>query len=216
VRWQKVASTPAVAARPTLTYESLDLEVKVHLDHYAEVLGLSLENLLVTTYRREFERWLGRRVSSSIGGAYVFLIPNKCHAIFMNMARIDRSKERAVELVVVEELVHMRDYLDGDRRRHAKHGHDRIAVRVANLTGASLDEIRSCLIPAAIRPIRYHYACPACGMKVGRRCRGTWSCGRCSNRFDRRFLLQLVPEVGTIHASEGAVAEREGEAECSI
>jgi ribosomal protein L37AE/L43A len=118
-------------------------------------------------------------------------------------------------LVVVEELVHMRDFLDGDRRRHAKHGHDRIAVRVANLTGASLDEIRNCLIPASRRPVRYHYACPACGMTVGRRCRGIWSCGRCSNTFDWRFVLQLVHEVGTIHASERAVAEREGEATCS-
>jgi predicted SprT family Zn-dependent metalloprotease len=211
VRWRKVASTPAVPAGPNFTYKSLDPEVKVHLDHYAEVLDLSLEILLVTTDRLEFERWLGRRVSSSIGGAYVFLLSKKCHAIFINLARIDRSKERAVELVFVEELVHMRDFLDGDRRRHAKHGHDRIAIRVANLTGASLDEIRNCLIPAAKRPIRYHYACPACGMTVGRRRRGTWSCGRCSNRFDRRFVLQLVLEVGTVRASEHPVAEREGE-----
>jgi predicted SprT family Zn-dependent metalloprotease len=216
VKWRRNAGSPALAIAPTTTFDSLDPDVKVHLFHYAGVLGLTLENLLITTDRRDFERWLGRRASSSIGGAYVFLPTKNCHAIIINLDRIDRSQERAVELVIVEELVHMRDYLDGDRRRHAKHGHDRIAVRVAKLTGASLDEIRSCLILPARRPIRYHYACPACGVTVGRRRRGTWSCGRCSNKFDARFVLQLVPEAGMNHASEHAVAEREGEAACSI
>ena len=37
----------------------------------------------------------------------------------------------------------MRDRLDGDLRRHAKHGYDRIAHRVSALTGATLDEIRT-------------------------------------------------------------------------
>jgi ribosomal protein L37AE/L43A len=216
VRYRRIPIAQNLVVNPTSTYESLGPEVKVHLEHYAGLLNLSLANLLVTTDRRDFERWLGRRVSSSIGGAYVFLISKNCHAILINLARINCSIERAIELVVAEELVHMRDYLDGDRRRHAKHGHDRIAVRVANLTGASLDEIRSCLIPQAKRPIRYHYGCPACAMTIGRRRRGIWSCGRCSKKFDSRFVLQLVHEVGTIHASKLAVAEREGEAACSI
>jgi hypothetical protein len=103
-------------------------------------------------------------------------------------------------LVVAEELIHMRDHIDGDRRRHAKHGYDRIACRVSDLTGASLDEIRSCLLPPVRRPIRYHYACPRCGVVIGRRKRGIWSCGRCSSRFDRNLVLELVRELGTEHA----------------
>jgi predicted SprT family Zn-dependent metalloprotease len=99
-----------------------------------------------------------------------------------------------VELVVAEELVHMRDRLDGDRRRHAKHGYDRIAHRVAALTGASLDEIRACLLPATRRPLRYLYACPGCNRHVRRRVRGTWSCAACSPTFDPRFTLTLIDE----------------------
>ncbi len=100
-----------------------------------------------------------------------------------------------MEIVVAEELVHMRDWLDGDRRRHAKHGYDRIAHRVAALTGTSLEEVRTCLVSVHRRPHRYLYACPACGMQVRRRIRGTWACGRCSPVFDPRFRLRLVAEV---------------------
>jgi predicted SprT family Zn-dependent metalloprotease len=96
--------------------------------------------------------------------------------------------------VVAEELIHMRDHLDGDRRRHAHHGHDRIAHRVADLVGVTLDEVRSALLPAARRPFRYLYQCPGCGLAVPRRRRGTWSCRRCSPRFDRRFVLRIVQE----------------------
>jgi ribosomal protein L37AE/L43A len=90
----------------------------------------------------------------------------------------------------------MRDHLDGDRRRHAKHGYDRIAHRVAALTGATLDEIRAALLPVRRRPPRFLYACPACHGRVARRLRGTWSCGRCSPVFDPRFRLRLVADAG--------------------
>jgi hypothetical protein len=91
----------------------------------------------------------------------------------------------------------MRDHLDGDHRRHAKHGYDRIAHRVAHVTGASLEEVRNCLIPSERRPFRYLYACPHCGLNVRRRRKGTWSCGRCAPRFDPRYVLQLVQELNT-------------------
>ena len=58
----------------------------------------------------------------------------------------------------------MRDRLDGDLRRHAKHGHDRIAHRVSALTGATLEEIRASLLPPVRRPARYTYECPSCGV----------------------------------------------------
>jgi hypothetical protein len=99
-------------------------------------------------------------------------------------------------VVVAEELLHMRDRLDGDLRRHAKHGYDRIALRVSALTGATLEEIRASLVPPARRPARYLYACSSCGLRVPRQKQGTWSCGRCAPRFDPRFILRLQSASG--------------------
>jgi hypothetical protein len=172
-----------------------DAEVIGLLDIYLRILQLPQSRLRVTTSRASFEGWLGRRVSASLGGAYIFLPNAGEHAVLVNLPRIDRTKPKALEIVVAEELIHMRDHLDGDHRRHAKHGHDRIALRVARLTGASLDEVRTCLIPLERRPFRYLYACPRCGAGVRRRRKGTWSCGHCSPRFDARFVLQLVEEL---------------------
>ncbi|HET8522637.1 MAG TPA: hypothetical protein VFL82_05340 [Thermomicrobiales bacterium] len=172
-----------------------DPEVLRLLDQYLRLLHLPQSQLRITTNRATFQRWLGRRVSASLGGAYIFLPQIGEHAILINLPRIDRAKPKALEIVVAEELIHMRDHLDGDHRRHAKHGYDRIAVRVARLTGATLDEVRSCLIPLERRPFRYLYACPRCGASVRRRRKGTWSCGLCSPRFDSRFVLQLVKEL---------------------
>ena len=166
------------------------------LRHYLLVLDLPTDRLKVTTNRRIFADWLGRRVDAAIGGAYAFLPRSGEHAVLINLERIDRSRERALEVVVAEELVHMRDRLDGDLRRHAKHGHDRIAARVADLTGASLDEVRSALLPPVRRRLRYLYQCPTCEALVPRRVRGTWSCGRCARRFDPRHVLRLVEDRG--------------------
>ncbi len=167
-------------------------ETRALLERYLAVLDLPVDRLRVTTERAVFEQWLGRRVRSSIGGAYVYVPRIDQHLVLINLPRIDQSKPRSVEVVVVEELVHMRDRLDGDLRRHAKHGYDRIAMRVRELTGASLEEIRRALVPVNRRPARYLYGCPGCGVTVPRRTRGVWSCGRCAPRFDRRFVLQPV------------------------
>ena len=173
----------------------VDPEVRAHLEVYAERLGLSLHNVLIATRRTEFEMWVERRIGANIGGAYVYIPLKQRHAILINLARINYANPRAVELVVAEELIHMRDHIDGDRRRHAKHGYDRIARRVADLTGTTLEEIRTCTLPAKRRQVKYHYACPGCGTRIARRKRGTWSCGRCSPVFDRRFVLQFVGEI---------------------
>ena len=162
---------------------------------YLGRLHLPDDRLWVTTDRRNFERWLGRRVGSALGGAYAYVTGSDRHLVLVNLTRIDLAKPMALEIVVAEELIHMRDRLDGDLRRHAKHGHDRIANRVAALTGATLADVRSCLLPARRRPLRFVYACPACGRQVARRVRGTWSCAACSPAFDRRFVLQLVLDV---------------------
>jgi predicted SprT family Zn-dependent metalloprotease len=172
-----------------------DVAVSRLVLEYVEKLSLPTSDLRVTTDRGVYGRWLSRRIPSSYGGAYCYLRRERIHAILINLERIDPSATRGVEIVVAEELIHMRDHLDGDHRRHAKHGHDRIARRVAALTGSTLEEVRSALIPVRRRPYRYIYACPSCGVRVPRKRRGTWSCARCSPRFDPRYVLRIVEEV---------------------
>ena len=182
-----------------------DAETVALVERYVARLGLGGEPLRVTTSRATFAGWLGRhRVDAALGGAYVFLPGRREHAVLINLERIARARPKALEIVVAEELLHMRDHLDGDRRRHAKHGHDRIARRVAALTGTTLEEVRSCLLPVRRRPLRYVYACPRCGVEVPRRVRGTWSCGRCARGFDRRLVLRLIREVVPKRSGEGA------------
>lgn len=173
---------------------AVDDETAALLEKYSARLRLPIARLAVTCDRSVYAGWLGRPVPSSYGGAYTFLRRPGVHAILINTRRIDLSRSRALEVVVAEELIHMRDWLDGDHRRHAHHGYDRIAHRVAALTGATLEEIRSSLIPVKRRPAKYIYACPGCGRHVPRRTRGRWSCGRCAPRFDERFVLRLVEE----------------------
>lgn len=167
-------------------------ETRDFIDQYIRILNLPDDRLRVTTERQEFEAWLGRRVRAAIGGAYAFDFRSGDHLILINLARIDLSRPRSLEVVVAEELMHMRDRLDGDLRRHAKHGYDRIARRVAALTGATPEEIRAATKAPVRRRAKFHYACPGCGASVPRQRRGTWSCGRCSPQFDPRFILQLV------------------------
>src|SRR5215217_5323764 len=171
-------------------------ETRELLERYVALLALPTDRLRVTTERRVFESWLGRRLRSSIGGAYAFSPASGDHLILINLPRIDQSRPRSLEVVVAEELLHMRDRLDGDLRRHAKHGHDRIAHRVSALTGATLEEIRAALVPPLRRPARFVYGCPSCGMQVPRQRRGTWSCARCAPRFDPQFTLRLQTARG--------------------
>jgi hypothetical protein len=171
-------------------------ETRELVERYVALLGLPTNRLRVTTERCVFERWLGRRLRGSIGGAYSFAPASGEHLILINLPRIDQSRPRSLEVVVAEELVHMRDRLDGDFRRHAKHGHDRIAHRVSALTGATLDEIRASILPPVRRPARYVYGCPSCGVRVPRQRQGRWSCGRCAPRFDPKFLLHLQSDSG--------------------
>lgn len=159
---------------------------------YVEKLHLPTASVMVTCDRADYAAWLGRTVPSSYGGAYTYLGRQGRHAILITTARIDLAQPRALEVVVAEELIHMRDWLDGDRRRHAHHGYDRIAHRVAAITGASLEEIRAALRPVQRRALRYIYACPGCGRQIARRKRGRRTSGRCAPRFDERFVLRLV------------------------
>ncbi|CAN5625592.1 hypothetical protein BH23CHL3_BH23CHL3_11860 [soil metagenome] len=163
---------------------------------YLQRLDLSIDELWITVDRNEFQRWLGRRVSASIGGAYVYLLRQPRHAVLINMDRIDLDQLRALEIVVAEELVHMRDWIDGDRRGHSHHGYDRIAARVVEHTGATIEEVRSPLLPVTRRPWRYVYGCAACGLRAPRRRKGRWSCPRCAPRFAARYELEIVEYLG--------------------
>ena len=127
--------------------DTTDTETLTLVERYLREFDLMEQPLWLTTDRSTFERWLGRRVRASCGGAYVFLHENQRHAVLINLKRIDRTRPNALEIVVVEELIHMLDRVKGDFRRHAHHGHDRIARRVAAVTGVSSEDIRSCLIP---------------------------------------------------------------------
>ncbi|CAN5649331.1 hypothetical protein BH23CHL5_BH23CHL5_16520 [soil metagenome] len=169
---------------------------------YVGRFSLPHERILLTERRKQFELWVGRRVSGSVGGAYAYLRPSGEHAVLINVARIDTSRQRALEIVVCEELLHMRDWLAGDRRRHAKHGYDRIAHEVSQQTGATLDEIRSCLRPVRRREYRYVYQCPGCRREILRKKRGVWSCGHCSPRFSATFELVLTREVNAAAPKE--------------
>ncbi len=178
-----------------LNFDQCDARLIELVHHYCAVLALPDEHLQVTTSRVTYRSWIGRAVPSAYGGAYCRRRSTGDHLVLINLERIDQSQPRAVEIVVAEELVHIRDQIDGDTRRHAHHGYDRIAHRVTALTGATLDEIRRTLIPVARRPVRYRYRCPGCGLMVDRRRKGTWSCARCSPRFDRRFQMRLVEDL---------------------
>ncbi len=190
------ASGGTLQEEQVVVWDVRDTETDTHLQRYLSLLNLDGHTLWVTTERRAFEQWLGRKVRASIGGAYTFDPRTGRHLMLINLARINRAAPRSIEVVVAEELIHMRDRLDGDLRRHAKHGYDRVAYRVAELTGASLDEIRGATIEPKRRPGKYIYACPGCGNRVPRRVRGTWSCARCAPKFDPRFVLQLVSSTG--------------------
>lgn len=162
---------------------------------YGEHFDLLQQPLQFTTSRKVFGRWLGRRIPSSYGGAYIFLPHNHTHAILINLERIDHTGLKSLEIVIAEELMHMRDWIDGDRRRHAKHGHDRIALRIAHVTGATMDEIRGALVPVQPRPFRYVYACPNCKRKVPRKRKGSWACRPCYESTGRKYPLELVAEA---------------------
>ena len=187
------AGTPAptIPLGRLVRIEQVSPAVEELAKRYVKRLGLVGQTIWLTESKKRFESWIGRPVSGSIGGAYIYLPTSWANAILINVARIDLDQRRSLEMVVCEEFLHMRHWLEGDRRGHAHHGYDRIAVQVAYLTGATMEEVRACLKPVERRPYKYVYACPTCLRQVRRRKRGTWSCGLCNPTFSHQHVLVL-------------------------
>lgn len=116
----------------------------------------------------------------------------KAHRVFVHLARLDPDIHYAIEVVVAEELIHMRDHLRGDFRRHSHHGHDRIALEVERVTGFTPVQQRSVFAERIAKPYKYLYQCPRCRSMVPRRIRGIWSCRRCSHRFNPKLVFREI------------------------
>lgn len=172
--------------------EDCDPRVVDLVELYLEMLGLPSGNLAVTTSRYVFGQWLRRSIPFRIGGAYSMHPETGQNRVFVHLERLDLTVPFAIEVVVAEELIHMRDYLRGDFRRHSHHGHDRIASEVDRISGFSPEQQRSIFGARNIRLFQYLYECPKCRVMIPRRRRGTWSCRQCSGRFNRDLVLREV------------------------
>lgn len=91
------------------------------------------------------------------------------------------------------EMIHVWQHVNGLLRPGGPHHGPRFQ-REAERVGAP----RYCrTYPGLRKPIRYEWACPACGRRKWTRIRGTWACRICCDRhnggrFSRRFQLQRV------------------------
>jgi hypothetical protein len=120
------------------------------------------------------------------------------HLIFIEPTLLPAS----AEVTVAHELIHLRDRVQGQPRRHRCHGNDAIALDEALITGRDPEALRVQLHEEterreatlrAARPYRYLYACPNCGKeyyRVRKYTRAT-SCGTCDSRFNPSFTLRL-------------------------
>ncbi len=120
------------------------------------------------------------------------------HLIFIEPTLLPAS----AEVTVAHELIHLRDRVQGQPRRHHCHGNDAIALDEALITGRDPEALRVQLREEtdrreaalrAARPYRYLYRCPNCGKdyyRVRKYSRPT-SCGKCDSRFNPNFELRL-------------------------
>jgi hypothetical protein len=179
--------------------------------------------LAMTDERREFARWTGKRLDSMALGCYCFIpspsemarsrrkpyalqtafslpaSPHR-HLIFIEPA----MQQKAIEVTIAHELIHLSDRVQGNPRRHTHHGHDAIATDEAAVTGYPLADLRALLheeslhreqVRRASRPIRYLYVCPQCGKQYPRTRRYSHavSCSHCDKNYNPRYHLYLLP-----------------------
>jgi hypothetical protein len=125
------------------------------------------------------------------------------HLIFIEPTLLPAS----AEVTVAHELIHLRDRVQGQPRRHRCHGNDAISLDEALITGRDPEALRVQLREEtdrreaalrSVRPYRYLYRCPNCEKeyyRVRKYGRAT-SCGRCDSRFNPNFELRLESTLG--------------------
>lgn len=131
------------------------------------------------------------------------------HLIFVEPTLLPAS----AEVTVAHELIHLRDRVQGQPRRHRCHGNDAIALDEALITGRDPEALRVQLREEterreaalrAARPYRYLYRCPHCAKeyyRVRRYTRPT-SCGKCDSRFNPNFELRLEMTLQTAPSAD--------------
>lgn len=123
-----------------------------------------------------------------------------------------------IEVTVAHELIHLRDRVTGNPRKHRCHGYDAISVDEAVLTERDPEFLRAQLREEthrreaalrAVRPYRYIYVCPVCQREYPRvrRYSRPVSCGRCDRQYNLAFVLELREEP-KVTASRPQSAER--------
>ncbi len=96
--------------------------------------------------------------------------------------RYHQERPEQLRATLLHEMLHL----------HLRRGHDAVFKAAAARLGVPLHAPG---VPER-EPYRYVYACPACGRRILRRRRGTWSCGACSGgRYDARFQLRLLTRL---------------------
>lgn len=108
----------------------------------------------------------------------------------------------SIEVTVAHELIHLRDRVSGNPRKHRCHGFDAIFRDEAAVTARDPEFLRAQLREETIRreaavrlerPYRYMYVCPVCRREYPRvrRYARPVSCGRCDRHYNMAFLLEL-------------------------
>ena len=185
------------------------------LTHYWHKLNLPAQELpllAITQDRREYMRWMGKRLNNMALGCYCYLpaptrtrknsspveSPRHRHLIFVEPT----LQPVSIEVTIAHELIHLADRVNGTPRRHRHHGYDSIADDEAAITGYPIEELRTLLHEESARreasrrerrPIRYLYECPNCGKTYPRTRRYSQavSCSTCDKRYNPDFRLRL-------------------------
>lgn len=136
--------------------------------------------------------------AAQVSPAEATLISDYRHLIFVEPDLLPVN----IEVTVAHELIHLRDRVTGNPRKHRCHGYDAISVDEAVLTERDPEFLRAQLREEthrreaalrAVRPYRYIYVCPVCKREYPRvrRYSRPVSCGRCDRHYNLAFVLEL-------------------------
>ena len=136
--------------------------------------------------------------SADDAGPTYTLAADHRHLIFVEPGLLPVS----AEVTVAHELIHLSDRIQGNPRKHRCHGYDAISIDEAALTQRDPELLRAQLREETarremalrrVRPYRFIYVCPICRREYPRvkRYARPVSCGRCDQRFNLAFVLQV-------------------------